>query len=223
MKNFLIIALLFSFTLVNAKGKQKFINVTGTAEITLPADQINITVQIKTIAQSIEESKKNNDNSLNELLSIIKAAGINTDDIQISPISLGKNYEYKTGERVQNGYFTNVDISILLKDLSKYYELTDKLSLSDNYEITSSGYAISNYEVQVKNVFEKALKAAKEKAEYMAKTMNIKLGDVLEIDENNFGGGPILMNSYAKEDFQQSAVTGKVTITRSVRVKFAIM
>lgn len=223
MKKLLVVFLLFSFALLNAKGNQKYINVTGTSELTVPADQINITVQIKSIALSIEESKKNNDKSLTELLSTIRAAGIIADDIQISPISLGKNYEYKTGERVQNGYFTNVDVSILLKDLSKYYELTDKLSLSDNYEITSSGYAISNYEEQVKNVFEKALKAAKEKAEYMAKTMNIKLGDVLEIDENNFGGGPVMLNSFAKEDFQQSGVTGKVTITRSVRVKFAIM
>lgn len=223
MKKLLVFILLFSFAIINAKGNQKYINVTGTSELTVPADQINITVQIKSIALSIEESKKNNDKSLNELLAVIKSLNINSDDIQISPISLGKNYEYKTGERVQNGYFTNVDISILLKDLSKYYELTDKLSLSDNYEITSSGYTISNYEVQVKNVFEKALKAAKEKAEYMAKTMNVKLGYVLEIDENNFGGGPVMLNTFAKEDFQQIGVAGKVTITRSVRVKFAIM
>ena len=223
MKKLFVVILLFSFALINGKEKQKYINVTGTSELTVPADQVNITVQIKSIALSIEESKNNNDKSLTELLNIIKAAGINTDDIQISPISLGKNYEYKNGERVQNGYFINVDVSILLKDLSKYYELTDKLSLSDNYEITSSGYAVSNYEEQVKNVFEKALKAAKEKAEYMTKTMNVKLGDVLEIDENNLGGGPIPLNAFAKEDFQQSGISGKVTITRSVRVKFAIM
>lgn len=223
MKKFLILILLFSFTIVNAKGKQKFINVTGTSELTVPADQITITVQIKTIAQSIEESKKNNDNSLNELVTLLKSVNINSDDIQISPISLGKNYEYKTGERVQNGYFANVDVSVLLKDLSKYYELTDKLSLSNDFEVMNSGYAVSNYEEQVKNVFEKALKAAKEKAELMAKTLNVNLGEVLEIDENNFGGGPVMLNSFAKEDFQQNGISGKVTITRSVRVKFAIM
>ncbi|KAB2844760.1 MAG: DUF541 domain-containing protein [Melioribacteraceae bacterium] len=87
----------------------------------------------------------------------------------------------------------------------------------------NSGYAVSNYEEQVKNVFEKALKAAKEKAELMAKTLNVNLGEVLEIDENNFGGGPVMLNSFAKEDFQQNGISGKVTITRSVRVKFAIM
>lgn len=223
MRKMLFIVLLVLLTKITAQDIPKYINVNGTSEITVNADQININIHIRTIEKSIEESKKNNDKSVNDLLTILKNLGINTEDIEVSPISLGKNYEYKNGERIQNGYFTNVNVSLLLKDLSKYYELIDKVSLNDSFEITNSTYKVSGYEAKLKSAYEKALLAAKEKAEYMAKALGVKLGDVIEIDENNSHGGPIPLNTFAREDLQSSGISGKVTINRSVRVKFAIM
>lgn len=223
MRNLWIIILFVFFVKINAQENQKFINVTGTSEVIVNADQINISIHIRTIKKSIEESKKGNDKSVNDLVTILTGLGIDPHEIDISPVSMGKNYEYKQGERIQNGYYTNVDLSLLFKNLSKYYELIDKISLNDAYEIVNSNYSVSNFEALSKSAYEKALIAAKEKAEYMAKTMNVKLGDVIEIDETNFSGSPLPVNALAKENFQNSGVSGKVTINRSIRVKFAIM
>ena len=113
-------------------------------------------------------------------------------------------------------------VSFLLKDLSRYYELTNKLATSNNFEIQRSDYSISDYEQKNKLAYEKALKAAIEKAEYMTKTLGVKLGEVLEIDENNrWQTYPNPTNSITTENTQRG-FAGKVTIRRSVRVKFAI-
>lgn len=223
MRNLWIIILFVFFVKINAQENQKYINVTGRSEVVVNADQINVNIHIKTIKNSIEESKKANDKSVNDLVTILTGLGIDSHEIDISPVSMGKNYEYKQGERMQNGYYTNVDVSLLLKNLSKYYELIDKISLNDAYEIINSSYSVSNFEALSKSAYEKALIAAKEKAEYMAKALNVKLGDVIEIDENNFSGSPLPVNTLAKENFQNSGISGKVTINRSIRVKFAIM
>jgi uncharacterized protein YggE len=223
MKYFLLALLLVCFASPKAQENKRYINITGTSELILPADQMNFTVQIKTINDSIEESKKANDNHLNELMVLLKSTGIILNDITTSPITLGKNYEYKNSERIQKGFFTEVNVSFLLKDLSKYYEITNKLSSGKSFDNINSNYAVSDYELQNKLAYQKALKAAKEKAENMAITMGLKLGDVLEIDETNYAQAyPNPSNAITIVNSQDVNILGKVTIRKSVRVKFAI-
>jgi uncharacterized protein len=224
MKYLFLSFLIFCFVSLNAQENQKYININGTSELILPADQINFTIQIKVLDDSIEESKKTNDGYLNELMTILKSNGINSNDISVSPITLGKNYEYDINrERKQKGFFTEIKITFLLKDLSKYFGLTNNISSSNHFEIFASSYSISDYEQQHKTAYINALTAAKEKAEYMTKTLGVKLGEVLEIDENNsLQGYPNPFNSVTQVNSQDGSISGKVALRRSVRVKFAI-
>jgi len=222
---YLFFFLMLCFISSSAQENPKYINVNGTSELHLPADQIDFTVQIRIVDDSIEESKKTNDQYLEELLKILNDSGINSNDIEVSPITLGKNYvtDINRGETKQEGYFTAVRVTFLLKELSYYFGLTNKLSSDNHFEIISSGYKISDYEKQHQAAYEGALKAAKEKAEYMTKTMGVKLGEVLEIDENNnLPGYPNPFNTVTEVNYGQGSSSGKVTIRRSVRVKFAI-
>ncbi len=225
MKKLVLVIFIFCFTSTFAQQKQKYININGTSEIILPADQINFAVEIRIVDESIEASKKTNDKVLNELITILKNESISKDDIETSPIRLGKNYKYKedTRERIQDGFYTEVEVNFTLKDLSKYFELSNKIASNDNFEIQNSSYSISDYEHQHQNAYIKALKAAKVKAEYMTKTLGVKLGEVLEIDENNYNqsyASPF--NTVTKVNSESANISGKVTIRRSIRVKFAI-
>lgn len=224
MRYFLLTTIIFCVVSLNAQENQKYINITGTSELILPADQINFTIQIKIIDDSIEESKKTNDEYTNELITTLKNIGISSDDILVSPITLGKNFYYdKNRERKQKGFYTDVRISFILKELSKYYELTNKLSTNNNYEIINSSYSISDYEQQHKQAFKNALIAAKEKAQYMTETLGVKAGEVLEIDETSSGANyPNPFNTVTQVSSQDGSNFGKVTIRRSIRVKFAI-
>ena len=223
MKYFILYLLFFCFTAVYPQTKTRYIDVNGTAELMVQADQINFTIQINIVGKSIEKSKKSGDKHLNELLAILKNIDIDSSDIEILPVTLGKNYEFVDGRREQKGFYTEIKVDFLLRDLSKYYELINKLSLNDNFEILNSSYGISDYEHRHVAANKKALKAAKDKAEYMAKTLGVNLGEVLEIEENNFWRGySLASNSISAETPQSNSINGKVTIRRSVRVKFAI-
>ncbi|HSD63358.1 MAG TPA: SIMPL domain-containing protein [Ignavibacteriaceae bacterium] len=214
--------ILFIIFFTSSYSQEKFINVNGTAELNLNADQIDFSVQIKVINESIEEAKKKNDLYVNQLLKILKDTGIGSNDIEVSPITLGKNYDYSERERVQKGFYAMVNVTFILKDLAKYYDLTDKLASNENFEVISSNYDISDYEVQNQKAYENALTAAKSKAQYMCNTLGLSLGDVLEIDETgNSQPYPIPFNTMSKETSQNENPFGKVTIKRTVRVKFA--
>jgi uncharacterized protein YggE len=224
MKHIIIILALF-ITSSFAQQPQKYINVNGTSEVVRNADQINFSIQIKNISETVEKSKSLTDENTSSLIALLNKHEISSDDIEVSPIKLGKNYEYPdvSRQRVHKGYFTHVDVSFLLKDISKYYALSNDLAKSDAYEIVSANYNISDYEAQHKAAYEQALKAAKEKALYMCNTLGVKLGDVMEIEASEqsydtFG----LTNARLNETVQGGSPSGKVTIRRSVRVKFGI-
>ncbi|QQS36166.1 MAG: SIMPL domain-containing protein [Ignavibacteriales bacterium] len=222
MKHILILLTLF---ITSAFAQQKFINVNGTSEVVRNADQINFSIQIKNISETVEKSKSLTDENTSSLIALLNEHGISSDDIEVSPIKLGKNYEYNDGsrQRVHKGYFTHVDVSFLLKDISKYYALSNDIAKSDAYEIVSANYNISDYEAQHKAAYEQALKAAKEKALYMCTTLGVKLSSVIEIEENDQWQSVLSpMNTATFEGSQTGNPSGKVTIRRSVHVKFGI-
>ncbi len=223
MKKFIFVLIIISSAYLSAQVNQRFINVNGTSQLILNADQIDFKVQIKVIDNSSLESKELNDKYTNMLLAILKNYDVNPNDIETSPLTFGKNYEYKDREKVQKGFYTIVNVYFTLKNLSKYFDLTNKLASNNNFEIVSSNYNISDYEKQHRLAYENALTAAKEKAEYMCNTLGVKLGEVLEIEENNSNGFyPNPFNTITRSDTNNNNISGKVTISRSVRVKFSI-
>ncbi len=220
MKKLLLFALML-FTLP-AFTQQRYVDVNGTSELEVNADEIRFNVQIRTIDASLESSKKKADQYAAQLIRLLKDEGINKDNIKESPVTFGKNYDYSEGKRVQKGFFTNINVSFLLKEFNKYYELTDKISTNENYEMNSV-YDLSDLEKQNRKAYEQALLAAKEKAEYLCNTLGVTLGDVLEIDETgNDRNNPVPFNVRSKEFTPADNPFGTVTIQKSIRVKFGI-
>src|SRR5690606_7970711 len=124
---YLLIFFVVCFTSAFPQNENKFISVSGTSQIVVPADQINFSVQIRTIGASVKQSKKLNDDAKIRLLSILKDLNIDTKDLEVSPVSLGKNYGYTGGERQPDGFFATVVVTFILKQLDNYLELTDQL------------------------------------------------------------------------------------------------
>lgn len=231
MKRVLFVLFFAASLIINAQVQSRFINVTGTAEIIAQADCIVFNAQIRTVNESMEQAKKINDRNLDELLTTIKSNGVNSDDIEIAPVSLGKNYEYGTSGRKERGYFANVNLTFKLKDFSKYLKLTEKIAKNPSAALNSS-FELSKEKLQIlnKEARLKALAAAKEKAEYMAAALKTKLGSVSEIEEVDgesptFRGMGALANISAKmdTDMLNEPVAGNITIKKTVRVKFDIL
>ena len=228
MKYVLTLLLVMCFATIHAQNAERFIDVNGASEIMVQADQIKFVVQIKTIGQTLAESKKLNDASLDKLLSILKNNGIAKDDMEVSPITFGKNIEYTNKGPVQKGFFTNEVVTFTLKDFSKYYTLSDELSKESALEITNSTYEVSTPNVYYKSAYEKALKAAKDKAEYMAAALGCKLGKVMEIDETSpvrpfYKSLNFAANTVSQEGGSGEDMSGKIELQKSVRVKFQLM
>ncbi len=220
---FLSLLLSFSVTAYSQDNPARYIEVNGTHESILPADQISFSIQLKSIQETVEDAKNVNKQKLDNLLQQLTAIGISQTDINVSPITLGKNYIYVDRQRQQKGFYVQINLSVLLQDLNLYSELTDAFVLNSSIENIQSSYKISDYEHQHQLAYEKALESAKTKASYMAKVYEMSLGEVLEIEENSsWSSYSNPFNSVTTENSQEENDFGKVTIRRSVRVKFTL-
>jgi uncharacterized protein YggE len=226
MKKLLVVLLAFCAFNIYAKDDDKYIDVSGTAIVKIPADIIFFNLQVKYVTQTIAESKKQVDSSIARLMIILKKYRIKEDDISQSPIILGKNYEYNDNKRVMTGYFASSDISFYLSDLTKYLDLSNELAANQEIEVVSSGYSVSDLEKYSFEAYEKALKAAEKKAAFMCNTLGVKTGKILQIDENTRWGGSPVVNSVEmfKSDGAEAGqpISGKVSITRTVNVRYEI-
>ena len=145
MKKIFILVLLFCWCFLYPQ-EVKFIEVTGTANIEYPADQISWRVIIKKISDTFSESRSNAEMDLKELEEILKSNGIKKDDIQITPIQQGRFYEYDGRNKIFKGYFSSFNVNFILRDISKYSNLISQLSESGDFENLVPSWNDSKYE-----------------------------------------------------------------------------
>ena len=228
MKYFVFFFAILFLGYLPAQDSNRFISVVGTAEVSIQADQIIFSIAIKTIDESLEDSKIENEKTIAQLLNTLKEFSKEQNDVEMLPFSFGINIKYENGKNIEDGFYTSTQIKFKLREIEKYFDLLDKLIKIENVSINNSQYNSSEYEKFNKHVYENAIIAAKEKAQYLASKADVKIVKVLEI-EDNIKPKYQLQQSYPNPfnvstsvSSRTNQVFGGIKINRSVRVKYKI-
>lgn len=224
MKKSVFISFLLFAISISAQELPRYIEVSGASQVFAEADEIFFNIRIHNISESLEDSRKINVESTNALIEIFKSFKVAKDDWEVSPVKFGKEYSYAGNEKKQIGYYTNVLVSFTLKDFDNYYALIKRLSANPLFEIVQSDYKVSHFLALHKKATINAVQAAKEKAEYMAQSLGLKVGKVIQITELNQPesyGHPLNTVSLAGRSDEQ--VSGKISITRRVQMKIELI
>ena len=225
MKKIFILILLLSASFLYSQ-ESRYIEVTGKAEIEYPADQVSWIVRISIIEDLLEKSSMEANSALTDLLGILEQTVIDKNDIQVSPIQQGRHYEndYDKKSRRFAGFYSNISVSFILKDMNKYPQLVKKLSESDEFENIHSSWDDSKYEEHHKSTLIQASDNAKNKAMYLADNLGMQIGSVLEIVEGGTSTGyPNPFNTSTSLGYKTPIASGKVSYTRSVKIKFELI
>ncbi|AZB20070.1 SIMPL domain-containing protein [Chryseobacterium indologenes] len=184
LKHFLLIGILTLGSFASAQEvKKNGIEVTGVAEMEVEPDEIIFSIGIKA------DNKNDLADNEKKLFEILKSAGVKNEDIKFKSMyqniysktaKFSKNYQFKIG--------TKANISKIFEDLNQKW--VSSLNIA---EVKSTKIADFRKAVKIN-----ALKAAKEKADYLLESMGKKTGSALEIVEIEDYTSDIIMPSAYK-------------------------
>ncbi|WP_330745545.1 SIMPL domain-containing protein [Chryseobacterium sp. CP-77] len=169
LKHFLLIGILTLGSFVNAQEvKKNAIEVTGVAEMEVEPDEIIFSIGIKA------DNKNDLADNEKKLFDILKNAGVKNEDIKFK--SMYQNIYSKTAKFSKNYHFkagTKSNLSKIFEDLNQKWVSSLNIAEVKNTKIADFRKAVKI----------NALKAAKEKADYLLESMGKKTGNALEIVE----------------------------------------
>jgi uncharacterized protein YggE len=215
-----------------AKPREPVISVTGDGESSVAPDMAVVNLAVVKQAKTAREALDENNKAMNDVLAALKSGGIAERDLQTSGFSIQPQYNYPQpvdGQQQQPqliGYQTINSVTVRLRDLAKLGAVIDQsVSLGIN-----QGGDIQFTNDKPDAVIEEARKDAVADAVKRAKTLSeaagVKLGRILEINENvpRAMPQPIYRATMMKEasDAAVPVQGGENNYNVSVTVTFAI-
>lgn len=201
--------------------------VSGEGKIKTRPDQAIINIAIESKGAKAADVKNENDAATDKVLQFIKTMKIPSEEVLTQNVSLNTNYDY---EKKKHNYIATQSISIQLKDLSKYAELSAGLvdagvNRIDNVEFKSSKIKALQSEARKLAVID-----AKGKATDYVTALGQKMGKAILITDNSQANYPMPMykNMTAMsmaDGAQAQAETiaiGEIEVIANVSVCFAL-
>jgi uncharacterized protein YggE len=248
MKKFLTltVALLTLVPAIAQNVPPPVINVSGSAEVKVAPDEIYLRVGVETRDENLDIAKKQNDERIAKTLAFLKTTDVKSKDIQTDYLSIEPNYEngssWTAGGRTKPVHYTvRKSIEIKLTKVETFEPLLTGLLTNGVNTVHGIDFRTTQLRKHRDNARAMAIRAAKEKADAMAATLDVKCGKVYNINANDSGGwwssGSYWggrYNAMNQNSFQNIATSagessddatlslGQISVSASVNVSFLI-
>jgi len=217
------------------------ITVIGVAVVEVPPDFVTVEGSVVTLQPEPQKAQAENDARVKAVLSLARGLGIASQDIRTQYTSLDlKERREQDKPPVTLGYEASKSISVVLRDMTKYDELLAGMLKVGVNRISGITFGSTQEIAKRREARLAAVKAAREKAEYLAAATGQKVGKPLWIreatgdrsflsignTEPEIGNVPIpyFWAGDAKPDSAQGTLApGSQTIRVGVEACFALM
>ncbi|HLJ89886.1 MAG TPA: SIMPL domain-containing protein [Candidatus Angelobacter sp.] len=160
----------------------KTVRTTGTGEVKVVPDRAVVELGVEKEGPTAGAAKRAEDAVARKLLGSLYANGVDEKDIQTTYLSLQPEVRYEKKVRV-NYFSAQQTMSVTVRDLSKLDQILESLIGAGGNQINSITYQTSEPRKYRDQARELAVKAAREKAEALAKALGQEIGKARLIDE----------------------------------------
>ncbi|MBY3226444.1 SIMPL domain-containing protein [Rhizobium laguerreae] len=173
-----------------AKPREPVISVTGDGESSVAPDMAVVNLAVVKQAKTAREALDENNKAMNDVLAALKSGGIAERDLQTSGFSIQPQYNYPQpvdGQQQQPqliGYQTINSVTVRLRDLAKLGAVIDQsvtLGINQGGEIQ---FTNDKPEAAIEEARKAAVADAVKRAKTLSEAAGVKLGRILEINEN---------------------------------------
>jgi len=174
-----------------AMPQKRLLPVTASAEIKAIPNKATITAGVVTEGKNASETATENAAKMTTVFEALKGAGIPSNDIKTSHLSLSPRYDYESRKKPRIvGYSANNIITVNTQDLNKVSSILDALVRAGSNNISNVQFSLSDPEAQKAKVLEDAIKKARAKAQLIARSAGVTLGSLQSIKVDSSGYSP---------------------------------
>jgi len=188
---------------------QPSISVSATGSVSATPDRATVTAGIVSEGKTAREAMISNATQMTLVFEQLEAAGILAKNIRTSQLSLQPRYETAKSE-----------------DLESVGAMLDALVKAGVNNINGVQFSLSDPKSALAEARDNAIKEAREKAEAMASAAGVRLGALLDLNENNFNPSPRPVMMSARMEVASDAVTpiaaGEQSMQVTVNLVYAI-
>ncbi|MBL3658164.1 SIMPL domain-containing protein [Fulvivirga sediminis] len=216
----------FAQQMVNNNGMLvKKIEVRGNAKMEIIPDEIYVRIDLK---EYKDGSKKVEMNKLEaELVKAVKNIGLSQENLQVENIY---GYNWDPRKKRSDDFMATKSFRLKVSNVKMMNDLIDKLDPEGIHSMGIDEVSHSKIEEYRKDLKLKALKEAKQKAEYLLAGIDEEIGSALEIEEIDYnaptpimGRSMAMMKSESAEmDYQSNLDFKNITINSEIRAVFEI-
>lgn len=193
----------FSVNSINT-NKDNLFTVTGTGEVAAVPDTALINIGVNKTGATVEGAKEAVNKIINQITEDIKKLGVPEKDIKTTNFNVSPNYDYRDGSQKTNGYTVNANMEVRLETVERANNAIDIATRNGANQVGGVQFVLNDDE---KRKFEQearieAIAQAKEKAADIAQAAGIKLGRIVDVQENG-GAEPPIFNRTQALDAQQ--------------------
>lgn len=210
------------------------LSVSGAGEARVAPDEATVRLGVVAQAPTARAAQEQVNRAAGAALEAIRKLGIQAEDIQTSGLSLSPLYsQNRPGAEEQapriTGYQANNTVTIRVEDLSKVGPVIDAGLEAGANTLDGVEFGLRNDEAARTAALADAVRKARVKADALAKSLNVRLGEIVEVTE---GGVSIVPPPYPKvgrvamADFAAVATPvspGQVGVEASVTIRYRII
>jgi hypothetical protein len=216
------------------------ISVSGDGEVFAVPDTATFSVTLQEEAKDVKAAQDVATKKGNEIITYLKAQGIDEKDIQTTDYSVYPQYDYTNsvcsggycppGKQVLRGFQVSQTLTVKVRETKKAGELLSGVGSRGVSSVSGLNFTIDDQDALEAEARDKAIAKAKTKAEVLAKSLGVRIVRVVGFSEGG-GGGPIYYAKAMMADGRggaesapspeiptgQNKITSNVTVTYEVR------
>ncbi len=162
----------------------RLITVTGDAEVRVVPDEVLVTLGVETWNADLQVARSENDQRVTKVLALVRGLGIKPEHIQTEHISVEPRYHDDYEKRGFLGFYVRKTVVVTLKDVTQFENLLTgalEAGATHVHGVQFRTTELRKYRDQARAL---AAKAAREKAEALAKELGQTVGEPQTIQED---------------------------------------
>jgi len=205
------------------------ITVSGEGKATGQPDIAILSLGISTLRPTVAEARNEAASTMQKVIDSLKGNGVAEKDIQSAQYSIYPEYDYSiVASQKLLGYRITNTVTIKVRDIDKTSDVLDGATAAggDLTQVQGISFTIDEPDALRDQAREDAVKDAKARAQRLADTAGVKLGDPISITESSVSPPVPMRDALLGEAAEANTATpiqpGELDIDLTVQVVFAI-